>query len=112
MQIKYVSQKSTKQKGFWQPTVIDNGDGTVTLQATTFYFRDLEIAIPEGTWTPAEGDRIYVENNTTDPLYCVPADAEQDYQPLSGEKESSPPPVMWVENGILYVLTHEGEVTE
>lgn len=110
MQIKYITQKSTKEKGFWQPTVIDNGDGTVTLQSCTFYFCDLEIAIPEETWTPVEGDRIYIENDPVDPLYRIPVDAEHDYQPLSGEKESSPGPVMWVENGVLYVLTHgEGE---
>ncbi|MEW6423188.1 MAG: hypothetical protein AB1523_00330 [Bacillota bacterium] len=110
MQIKYITQKSTKQKGFWQPIVVDNGDGTVTLQATTFYFRNLEIEIPKETWTPQEGDKIYIENNHVDPLYRIPSDAEQDYQPLSGERESSPGPVMWVENGILHVLTHEGEV--
>lgn len=109
MEVRLVIQKSTKQKGFWQPTVIDNRDGTVTLKPTTFYFRDFEIAIPEETWTPQEGDRIYVENNPLDPLYRIPADAEQDYRPLSGEKESSPGPVMWVEGGILYVLTHEEE---
>lgn len=107
MQIKYITQKSTKQKGFWQPTVTDTGDGTVTLQPATFYFRDLEIAITAETWTPQEGNRIYVENDLVDPLYRVPADTEEQYQPLSGEKESSPGPVMWVENGILYVLTHE-----
>jgi len=107
VQIKYITQKSTKQKGFWQPTLVDNGDGTVTLKPCTFYFRDLEIEIPEETWTPVEGDRIYVENDPIDPLYRFPADAEQDYQPLSGEKESSPGLVMWVENGVVNVLTHE-----
>jgi len=109
MQIKYITQKSTKQKGYWQPELIDNGDGMVTLKSTTFYFRDLKIAIPEETWTPAEGDRIYVENDPVDPLYRIPADAEQDYRPLSGEKESSPGAVIWVENGVLNVLTHEGD---
>jgi len=107
MQIKYITQKSTKQKGFWQPTLVDNGDGTVTLQPTTFYFRDLEIEIPKETWTPAEGDRIYVENDPVDPLYRITSDAEHDYQPLSGEKESSPGAVIWVENEVVNVLTHK-----
>ncbi|MCG8401990.1 MAG: hypothetical protein MJA84_10360 [Firmicutes bacterium] len=107
MQINYITQKSTRQKGFWQPTVISNVDGSVTLQLTTFYFRDLEIAILKETWVPTEGDKIYVENNSVDPLYRIPADVSTNYQPLSGEIESSPGPVMWVENGILYVLTHE-----
>lgn len=107
MQTKYITQKSTKETGFWQPILVDNGDGTVTLQSTTFYFRDLEIEIPEETWTPVEGDRIYIENDIVDPLYRIPSNAEQDYKPLSGEKESSPGAVIWVENGIFYVLTHE-----
>lgn len=109
MQTKYITQKSTKEKGFWQPTVVDNGDGTITLQPCTFYFRDLEIAIPKETWTPSEGDRIYIENDPVDPLCRIPTDAEQDYKPLSGEKESSPSAVIWVENGVVYVLTHEEE---
>jgi len=107
MKIKYITQKSTKQKGFWQPTLIDNGDGTVTLQPTTFCFRDLEIEIPEETWTPANGDKIYIENDPVDQLYRIPSDVEQDYKPLSGEKESSPGPMIWVENGVVNVLTHE-----
>jgi hypothetical protein len=107
LEIKYITQKSTKEKGFWQPELVDNGDGTVTLKPTTFYFRDLEIAIPEETWTPQEGNRIYIENDPVDPLYRIHVDAEQDYKPLSGEKESSPGPVMWLENGVIYVLTHE-----
>ena len=109
MQIKYVTQKSTKEKGFWQPTLILNADGSVTLQATTYYFRDLELAIPQTTWVPAEGDKVYVENDL-DPLYRVPTDSATPYKPLSGEVESSPGPIIWVENGIVYVLTHEGEL--
>lgn len=110
MQIKYITQKSTKQKGFWQPTLIDNGDGTVTLQATTFYFRDLEIEIPEETWAPANGDKVFIENNPADPLYLIRDTHLLDdipYTPLEEDKASSPGAAIWVENDTIYVLTHE-----
>jgi len=109
MQIKYITQKSTKQKVFWQPELIDNGDGTVTLQPTTFYFRDLEIEIPEETWTPANGDKIFIENDS-DPVHLIRDTHLLDeipYTPLSGDKTSSPGAVIWVENDTIYVLTHE-----
>ena len=109
MVVKYVTQTSTKEKGFWQPIVTANADGSVTLQATTYYFRDLELDIPQITWIPAEGDKVYVENDL-DPLYRVPTDSATPYKPLSGEVESSPGPIIWGENGIVYVLTHEGEM--
>jgi len=113
VKICYITQKSTKQKGFWKPTLVDNGDGTVTLQPTTFYFSDLEIEIPEETWTPANGDKIFIENNPTDPVHLIRDTHLLDdipYTPLGEDKQSSPGAVIWVENDTIYVLTHEGGV--
>jgi len=92
MQIKYITQKSTEQKGFWQPELVNNGDGTVTLKSCIFYFRDLEIEIPEENWTPANGDKIFIENDT-DPVHLIRDTHLLDdmpYTPLREDKASSP----------------------
>lgn len=106
MEIKYIIQKSTKLKGFWQPIINADEDGTVTLQPTTFYFQDLEIDVPKETWEPQKGDRIYIENDT-DPVHLIQYGSEEGYSPLSGEKETSPGAVIWAENDTIYILTHE-----
>ena len=95
-------QKSTKPKGFWQPKFAGQ-----VLQATTYYFRDLEIAIPETDLSVMEdGDRVYVENDA-DPLHLIRAGASVDYAPLSGETSSSPGPVCWKEAGEIHYIYHE-----
>lgn len=111
MQIKYITQKSTKQKGFWQPEVTLNEDSTATIKPTTYYFRNFEIRIPETTWTPQNGDKIFVENDA-DPLHLIRETHLLDdlpYTPLGEDKASSPGAVIWVENDTIYVLTHVGD---
>ena len=98
------TQKSTKVKGFWQPEFIGN-----ILQATTYYWRNLEITIPETDLSTLEtGDRIYIENDA-DPLHLIKQYAENDYIPLSGDMSSSPGAVIWHEGGGLHYLYHEEE---
>ncbi len=111
MQLQYIEQISTKDKGFWQPELNLNEDGTVTLWPCTFYFKNTEINIQKETWIPQEGDRIYVENDA-DPLHLIRQDSDDEYVPLSGDSLSSPGPVIWVEQGIIYILTHEEESNE
>lgn len=111
MQIEYIKQISTKQRGFWQPELSLNKDGTVTLKPCTFYFHDMEIEISEETWTPEEGDRVYIENDA-DPLHLIRQDSEDEYMPLGEDKMSSPGFMIWVEQGIIYVLTHEEETDD
>lgn len=117
MKIEYVKQTSKKSQCFWQPTLKQNENGTVTLLPCIYYFGSLEINIPEETWMSEEGDRIYIENNV-DPLHLIKQAGgmlpsgeviEDEYTPLSGDKKSSPGPVIWVEQGVIYVLTHEEE---
>ena len=97
-------QKSTKSKGFWQPEFVGQ-----VLQATTYYFGDLEIAIPETDLSNLEdGDRIYVEDNA-DPLHLIKAGSSVPYIPLSGEATSSPGPVIWKEAGEIHYIYHEEE---
>lgn len=95
-------QKSTKQKGFWQPEFAGK-----VLQATTYYFKDLKIAIPETDLSVMEnGDRIYVEDDP-DPLHLIKAGSSVPYAPLSRETTSSPGPVIWKEAGEIHYLYHE-----
>ena len=97
-------QKSTKLKGFWQPEFIGK-----VLQATTYYFRDLEIDIPETDLSVMEdGDRVYIEDDD-DPLHLIKASSSVDYKPLSGEASSSPGQVVWKENNEIHYLYHEEE---
>lgn len=97
-------QKSTKAKGFWQPEFI--GD---ILQATTYYWQDLEIEIPETDLSGLEdGDRIYIENDA-DPLHLIKVHAEDDHVPLSGDNSNSPGAVIWVENNEIHYIFHEEE---
>lgn len=94
-------QKSTKQKGFWQPEIINN-----VLQATTYYFRDLEISIPETDLSILQnGDKVYIENND-EPLYLIKNGIKADYAPLSGGNDSSPGAVIWMENGEVHILSN------
>lgn len=97
-------QKSTKEKGFWQPEFVDE-----ILQAATYYFRNLEIEIPETDLSVMEeGDRVYVENDA-DPLHLIKAGSSAPYAPLSGEVRSSPGQVIWNQGGEIHYLYHEEE---
>jgi len=101
--IKHI-QKSDKQRGFWQPDFVGE-----VLQAITYYFRGLEIVIPETDLSGLEnGDRVYVEDDA-DPLHLIKAGSSVSYVPLSGETNSSPGQVIWKENGDIYYLYHEEE---
>jgi len=98
------TQKSNKQNGFWQPEFVGK-----VLQATTYYWRDLEIAIPETDLSIMEnGDRVFIENDD-DPLHLIKAGSLVDYSPLSGETTSSPGQVLWKEAGEIHYLYHEVE---
>ncbi len=97
-------QKSTKERGFWQPEFVGE-----VLQGTTYYWRNLEIAIPETDISVMEdGDRIYVEDDT-DPLHLIKSGSSAPYAPLSGEATSSPGQVIWKENGEIHYLYQEEE---
>tara|TARA_Y100000310_G_C20556476_1_gene750804 strand:- start:847 stop:1155 length:309 start_codon:yes stop_codon:yes gene_type:complete len=101
--IKHI-QKSTKKKGFWQPEFVDE-----VLQEIIYYWRDLEIIIPETDLSIMEdGDRIYVEENI-DPLSSIKGGSSALYIPLSGEIASSPGAVIWKEGGEIHYLYHEEE---
>lgn len=98
------TQKATKLKGFWQPEFVGE-----VLQATTYYFRDLEIAIPETDLSAMEdGDRVYVEDDA-DPLHLIKGGSSVPCIPLSGEAASSPGAVIWKEAGEIHYLYHEEE---
>ncbi len=98
------TQKSNRQKGFWEPVIVDN-----ILQPVTYHWRGLEIKIPQTDLSGLnDGDQIFIENNA-DPLHLIEADAVNDYVPLSGYPASSPGPVIWKKNGELHYLYHEDE---
>ena len=98
------TQKSSYAKGFWQPEFAGE-----VLQATTYYWKDLEIEIPETDLSGMEdGDRIYVENDA-DPLHLIKGDSSVSYVPLSGEINSSPGAVIWKESGLIHFLYHQEE---
>lgn len=97
-------QRSDHARGFWQPEFTGE-----VLQATTYYFRDLEIAIPKTDLSVMEdGDRIYVENDA-DSLHLIKAGSSVPYAPLSGEAASSPGQMIWKEAGQIHYLYHEEE---
>lgn len=97
-------QKSDKTRGFWQPEFVGE-----VLQAATYYFRDLEIGIPETDLQVMEdGDKIFVENDA-DPLHRIKAGSSAPYAPLSGDTTTSPGPVIWKEVGEIHYLYHEEE---
>ena len=97
-------QKSTKQKGFWQPTFV--GD---VLQATIYYWQDLEISIPQTDLsTLNDGDKIYIEDDV-DPLHLIEVYAVNNYVPLSGDTSTSPGQVIWKVGGEIHYLYHEDE---
>lgn len=98
--IKHI-QKSNKSKGFWQPEFIGN-----VLQATTYYWRELMIQIPETDLSGLEDeDRIYIEHDA-DPLHLIKTYAEDDHVHLSGDNSSSPGAVIWVEANQLHYIYH------
>lgn len=98
------TQKSDRARGFWQPHFINEA-----LQATTYYFRDLEIEVPETDLSGLEeGDRVYVEDDA-DPLHLIKGGSSAPYAPLSGEATSSPGVVVWKEAGEIHYLYHEEE---
>ena len=98
------TQKSSHDKGFWQPEFAGE-----VLQATTYYWKDLVIAIPETDLSGMKnGDRVYVENDA-DPLHLIKAGSSVGYKPLSGETTSSPGQVVWKENSETHYLYHEVE---
>lgn len=98
------TQKSDQARGFWQPEFVGE-----VLQATTYYFRDLEIMIPETDLSVMEdGDRIYVEDDI-DSLHLIKSGSSALYAPLSGEAMSSPGAVIWREAGEIHYIYHEEE---
>lgn len=100
------TQKSTKEKGFWQPVFV--GD---VLQATSFWRRGAEISIPETDLSGMlDGDRIYIENDA-DPLHLITpvAGTPDPYTPLSGDRQSSPGAMIWKEGGDIHHIYHEEE---
>lgn len=101
--IKHI-QKSNYARGFWQPEFAGE-----VLQATTYYFRNLEIAIPETDLSGMEdGDKVYVEDDA-DPLHLIKGGSSAPYAPLSGEAASSPGAIIWKEGGQLHYIFHEVE---
>lgn len=99
--IKHI-QKSTKSKGFWQPTFAE-----MILQPTVYYWKNIVILVPLTVLSSLhEGDIIYIENDP-DPLHLIKAHSINDYSPLAKDASLSPGPVFWFESGDLHYIYHE-----